>query len=213
MKKRIVSILLTAAMVMTLAAGCGGKSGSDGGDGGDSKEGGDAEYKVALVVNQKFGDKASMDDLASGADQAAEDFGVEIAKVESQDASRYEEDIRAMADQGYDMIVTTYAYMTDATKLVAKEYPDTKFSAIFQTINDGEEKYDNVWDTEFHGEGAFYLGGYIAGLITKTDHVGFVVGAEEPTPNAEGNGFMMGVLAANPDAKVEFSYVDRKSVV
>ena len=194
-------------MVMTLAAGCGGKSGSDGGDGGDSKEGGDAEYKVALVVNQKFGDKASMDDLASGADQAAEDFGVEIAKVESQDASRYEEDIRAMADQGYDMIVTTYAYMTDATKLVAKEYPDTKFSAIFQTINDGEEKYDNVWDTEFHGEGAFYLGGYIAGLITKTDHVGFVVGAEEPTPNAEGNGFMMGVLAANPDAKVEFSYV------
>lgn len=207
MKKRIVSILLTAAMVMTLAAGCGGKSGSDGGDGGDSKEGGDAEYKVALVVNQKFGDKASMDDLASGADQAAEDFGVEIAKVESQDASRYEEDIRAMADQGYDMIVTTYAYMTDATKLVAKEYPDTKFSAIFQTINDGEEKYDNVWDTEFHGEGAFYLGGYIAGLITKTDHVGFVVGAEEPTPNAEGNGFMMGVLAANPDAKVEFSYV------
>lgn len=204
MKKRIVSVLLTAAMVMTLAAGCGGKSGSESNDGGDS---GEAEYKVALVVNQKFGDKASMDDLASGADQAAEDFGVEIAKVESQDASRYEEDIRAMADQGYDMIVTTYAYMTDATKLVAKEYPDTKFSAIFQTINDGEEKYDNVWDTEFHGEGAFYLGGYIAGLLTKTDHVGFVVGAEEPTPNAEGNGFMMGVLASNPDAKVEFSYV------
>ena len=70
-----------------------------------------------------------------------------------------------------------------------------------------ERKYDNVWDTEFHGEGAFYLGGYIAGLLTKTDHVGFVVGAEEPTPNAEGNGFMMGVLASNPDAKVEFSYV------
>ena len=200
MKKRIVSILLTAAMVVTLAAGCGSKGGSDskGGDG----EGKEAEYKVALVVNQKFGDKASMDDLAKGADQAAEDFGVEIAKLESAEASRYEEDIRAMADQGYDMIVTTYAYMTDATKLVAKEYPDTKFSAIFQTINDGDEKYENVWDTEFHGEGAFYLGGYIAGLLTKTDHVGFVVGAEEPTPNAEGNGFMMGVLASNPDSRI-----------
>ena len=204
MKKRIVAVLLTVAMVMTLAVGCGGNSGSDSSGSGDS---GEADYKVALVVNQKFGDKASMDDLASGADQAAKDFGVEIAKVESQDASRYEEDIRAMADQGYDMIVTTYAYMTDATKLVAKEYPDTKFSAIFQTINDGEEKYDNVWDTEFHGEGAFYLGGYIAGLLTKTDHIGFVVGAEEPTPNAEGNGFMMGVLASNPDATVEFSYI------
>ena len=59
MKKRIVSVLLTAAMVMTLAAGCGGKSGSESNDGGDS---GEAEYKVALVVNQKFGDKASMDE-------------------------------------------------------------------------------------------------------------------------------------------------------
>lgn len=106
MKKRIVAVLLTVAMVMTLAVGCGGNSGSDSSGSGDS---GEADYKVALVVNQKFGDKASMDDLASGADQAAKDFGVEIAKVESQDASRYEEDIRAMADQGYDMIVTTYA--------------------------------------------------------------------------------------------------------
>lgn len=34
------------------------------------------------------------------------------------------------------LIVTTYGYMTDATKLVSKEYPDTKYAAIFQTIND-----------------------------------------------------------------------------
>ena len=98
-------------------------------------------------------------------------------------------------------------YMTDATKLVSQEYPDTKYAAIFQFVNGGEEKFDNIWDTEFHGEGAFYLGGYIAGKMTKSNHVGFIVGGEEPTPNAEGNGFMRGVLAANPDATVEFSYV------
>lgn len=46
-------------------------------------DGGTKQLKVALVVNQKFGDKASMDDLAKGADQAAEDFGVEIKKLES----------------------------------------------------------------------------------------------------------------------------------
>lgn len=205
MKRRILAVLLTATMFVGMAAGCGKKdAGSDvGGEAGE----GEKQWKVALVVNQKFGDKASMDDLASGADQAAEDFGVEIKKLESAEASKFEEDIRAMSKAGYDMIVTTYGYMTDATKLVSKEYPDTLYSAIFQTINDGSEAYENIWDTEFHGEGAFYLGGYIAGKLTKTNHVGFVVGAEEPTPNAEGNGFMMGVKAANPDATVEFSYV------
>lgn len=205
-------MLLVAVMVVGLVAGCGKKDDSGSTDSADSTEAqsdeGDGEkLKVALVVNQKFGDKASMDDLAKGADQAAEDFGVEIKKLESAEASKFEEDVRAMSKAGYDLIITTYPYMTDATKLVAEEYPDTKYAAVFQSINDDSTTLDNVWDTEFHGEAAFYLGGYIAGKLTTSNHVGFVVGGEEPTPNAEGNGFMRGVLAANPDATVEFSYV------
>lgn len=199
MKRRVFAILLTIAMVACLMTGCGGEKSDEGAS--------NETLKVALVVNQKFGDKASMDDLAKGADQAAEDFGVEIKKLESAEASKYEEDIRAMAEEGYDLIITTFGYMTDATKLVAAEYPDTKFAAIFQTVNDGEVVAENIWDTEFHGEAAFYLGGYIAGMLTETNHIGMIVGAEEPTPNAEGNGFMLGVKAANPDAVVEFSYV------
>ena len=117
MKKKVLSMLLTAALVMSMAAGCGG--GKDkAAQGSDKADNGEKQYKVALVVNQKFGDKASMDDLAKGADQAAEDFGVEIKKLESAEASKFEEDVRAMADAGYDLIVTTYPYMTDATKLV-----------------------------------------------------------------------------------------------
>lgn len=202
MKKRVLAMMLATMMVVGLVAGCGSKK-----EASEGSENGKEKLKVALVVNQKFGDKASMDDLAKGADQAAKDFGVEIKKLESAEASKYEEDVRAMSKAGYDLIVTTFGYMTDATKLVSKEYPDTKYAAVFQSINTGDEKFANVWDTEFHGEGAFYLGGYIAGKLTKSNHVGFVVGAEEPTPNAEGNGFMLGVKAANPDATVEFSYV------
>ena len=200
MKRRVFAIFLALAMMMAIfMTGCGSESSDEGAS--------NEKLKVALVVNQKFGDKASMDDLAKGADKAAEDFDVEIKKLESAEASKYEEDIRAMAEEGYDLIVTTFGYMTDATKLVAAEYPDTKFAAVFQTVNDGETTVDNIWDTEFHGDAAFYLGGYIAGKLTKTNHIGMIVGAEEPTPNAEGNGFMLGVKAANPDAVVEFSYV------
>ena len=116
MKKRVLAVMLAAVMVVGLVAGCGKKNEPAAADG--KEDGGEKQLKVALVVNQKFGDKASMDDLAKGADQAAEDFGVEIKKLESAEASKFEEDVRAMSKAGYVLIVTTYGYMTDATKLV-----------------------------------------------------------------------------------------------
>ncbi|MEF9970689.1 MAG: BMP family ABC transporter substrate-binding protein [Oscillospiraceae bacterium] len=164
------------------------------------------ELKVALVVNQKFGDKGPMDNLAAGAEKAAKDFGVKVKMLESSSASKFEEDVRAMA-KDYDLVITTFPYMSDATKMVAAEYPDTKFAAVFQFVNDGKTNIPNIWDTEFHGEQAFYINGYIAGKLSKTGSVGMIIGAEEPTPNAEGNGFMQGVKAANPDANVEFAFV------
>lgn len=206
--KKFVSLFLALIMALSLVA-CGGSS--------DTAEDTAAEdtatedtateepLKVALVVNQPFGDKGSMDDLAEGADRAAADFGVEIYKLESEPAS-FEDDLRAMCQQGYDLIVTTYAYMQDATITVAQEYPDVQFCAVFQTINDETVSYPNIWDIEFHGEHAFYVAGYMAGLHTDSNVIGFQCGAEEPSPNAEGNGFMEGALAANPDVSVEFAY-------
>lgn len=202
--KKFLSILLALTMLCTVLTSCGG---SDSSTDDSSSDGENAEepMKVALVVNQPFGDKGSMDDLAAGADRAAADFGVEVYKLES-DTATFEDDIRAMCQQGYDLIVTTFGYMQDATIAVSQEYPDTKFCAVYQTINDGDTKYPNVWDIEFHGEQAFYIAGYMAGLYTKSGTVGIQVGGEEPSPKAEANGFMEGVLASNPDASVDFAY-------
>ena len=137
--------------------------------------------------------------------KAAAELGVEFKKIESSPAS-FEEDIRSMSQEGYDLVITTFGYMSDATKLVAQEFPDTKYAAIFQEINTPEEPVANLWDAVFRGQTTFYVDGYIAGLATKTNRVGFIVGGEEPGPNAEGNGFMRGVRDANPDAVVEFAY-------
>lgn len=203
--KKFLSILLALTLLCTVLSGCGGDTGTTDDGSGDTDEGGDEALKVALVVNQPFGDNGSMDDLAAGADRAAADFGVEVYKLES-DTATFEDDIRAMCQQGYDLIVTTFGYMQDATIAVSQEYPDVQFCAVYQTINTDEANYPNVWDIEFHGEQAFYIAGYMAGLYTESNRVGIQVGGEEPSPKAEANGFMEGVLAANPDATVDFAY-------
>ena len=98
--------MMAALLAVSALSGCGkdkGGSGDTAASGGTENEEGGAEkqYRVALVVNQKFGDKASMDDLAKGADKAAEDFGVEIAKLESAEASRFEEDVTAQIERAF----------------------------------------------------------------------------------------------------------------
>lgn len=202
MKKRFISILVLMCMILTMVAGCGAENGKDEGGSEESSDG----LRVVLIGNQRFGDNGPMDDMASGGERAAKDFGVEFKKIESESAS-FEEDIRAMSEEGYDLIITTFNYMSDATALVAAEFPDTKYAAIFQELNsEGDEKIENLWDAVFRGQTTFYVDGYMAGLATKTNQVGFIVGGEEPGPNAEGNGFMRGVRDANPDAEVQFSY-------
>ena len=197
-------ILTSIVLMLTMAACSGNNSGKkeEKPEQGSSQKG----IKVAVVVNQKFGDNGPMDDIAKGTDRAEKDFGVTVKKLESESAAKFEEDVRAMSAD-YDLVITTFPYMSDATKLVAKEYPDTKYAAVFQFINNNETSISNIWDTEFHGEQAFYLSGYMAGKLTKSGNIGLVIGGEEPTPNAEGNGFMKGVKDANPAANVEFAFV------
>lgn len=194
--KKFISLFLSLIFVLSMVA-CGQQPAS-------TPEV-DSSKKVVLIGNQKFGDKGPMDDMAAGGDRAAAEFGLEFKKMES-DPARFEDDIRTMAQEGYGLIITTFPYMSEATKLVAKEYPNVNFAAVFQSINTPEDTVANLWDSVFLGQTTLYVDGYMAGLATKTNKVGMIIGGEEPSPNAEGNGFMMGVYAANPDATVEFAY-------
>ena len=149
--------------------------------------------RVALVVNQKFGDGGPVDQMMAGLNNASTEFGVEVKSLESVDPAGYEADIRAMANAGYDLIITTFPPMSEATKSIAEEYPDTKFGAIYQFINSSDSSIPNIYDTQFQGQDAMYILGAMASQLTTTGKIGIIIGAEQPSPNADGNAFMRGV--------------------
>ena len=202
MKKRLIGVLLALLMVASLVVGCAKQAATETASAADG-----AGIKVAVVANQKFGDNGPMDNMKAGVESMVEKHGIEAKYLESS-AETFEEDVRAMAEAGYNLIITTFPYMSEATVTVAKEYPKTMFCAIYQFINVGDASYANIWDTEYHGEGAFYVAGWMAGKATQSNVIGFQVGGEEPSPNAEGNGFMRGALAANPNVTVEFACIN-----
>jgi len=166
-----------------------------------------APKKVVLIGAQRFGDKGPMDSMAAGLDQCATDFGFEVKKIESDSAAAYEEDIRGMANEGYDLIITTFPPMTDPTKTIAAEFPNTKFAAIYQFINVEGTSIPNIWDTEFHGEQAFYILGAIATKLSKTKKVAIIEGSETLSNNAQLNGFFKGVKDNCPECEASYAIV------
>lgn len=166
----------------------------------------DAPKKVMLIGDQRFGDQGPMDAFAAGLDKCATDFGFEVSKLESIDPAGYEDDIRAVASEGYDLILTTFPPMTPAQVTVAKEFPEQKFRAIYQFINlEGDaEILPNVSSTEYQGHTVAYILGVIAGSLSKSGKLGAVSGSDDPTVNAADNAWAQGALSVNPDVSVEF---------
>lgn len=167
----------------------------------------DGTIRVALIGNQRFGDGGPMDNMAAGLERAAELYDVEIKTLESISAGAHEEDVRAMAREGYDLILTTFPPMSQATVAVARDFPDTKFAAIYQFINVDGESIPNIWDTTFQGQETLYMTGVLSALLSDSGRIGLIGGAEEPFINNEMNGFLDGVRATDPGAVVDVAFV------
>ena len=211
--KKILALLLAMMMVLAMA-GCGSESKpaeqpaeSAAPEAAPEAAPAEEEVKICLISNQASGDLGPVDAMIAGAERAEKDFGVTVKIIESLDAAGYEEDIRAMAKDGYDLILTTFPPMQEVTIAVAKDYPDVMFGAIFQTSNK-EGSYDNIWSTEYLGSECTYALGSLAATITESGKIGYVSGDEAAAVCDACNGFMRGVHDTNPDAEVLFVSVN-----
>ena len=213
-RKKILALMMALALIVGTLAACGGQTPDTPAAPapetatpapGAAAPAADDALRIAFIANQRFGDSGPIDAMAGGIERAMADFGVEVRKLESIGAANFEADIRAMAGEGFDLVITTFPPMRDATTMIAAEFPDVKFAGIFQSLPG--DPILNYWNAVFHGEGGNYLIGYIAGLMTQANRIGVTFGNEGPTLNAEANGFMLGVRDANPDAMIDFAFI------
>ena len=225
MKKRLLSMALSAVMVLSLAA-CGGQAKetktSTAGTSKTSTASSVSKASSAMASNaSKTSDttKASSDlkvglitDVGGihdhsfnetswkGLEKAKTDFGVEINYLESKTDADYTSNIETFVDEEYDLIICVGFKLAEATKKAAEAHPETKFAIIDDASN---AALPNVTCLTFKQEQASYLVGYVAGLMTKTNNVGFVLGMASDMMNKFGYGYLAGVYAANPKATVQ----------
>lgn len=231
MKKRLLSMALSAVMVLSLAA-CGGQAKdsastksaskttsatsaasttsvasttSAAGSASSTKSGSTttakSDLKVGLITDVGGIHDHSFNETSwKGLEKAKEDFGVEINYLESKTDADYSSNIESFVDEDYDLIVCVGFKLAEATKKAAESHPDKKFAIIDDASN---ASLPNVTCLTFKQEQASYLVGYVAGLVTKKNNVGFVLGMASEMMNKFGYGYLAGVYAANPKATVQ----------
>lgn len=203
------TLWLAVAALATALVGCGSgdKAATETGgtDGTVSKDGG-GETKKKLKVGVVFdsgglGDKSFNDSAWAGVQKAVTDFGVEEKHVESKSVKDIETNLQTLADQGCDIVFAIGINQKDSLEKVAAQYPDTKF-AIVDAVPNPELGLKNVRALLFKEEEGSFLAGYLAGLTTKTNKLGFVGGQEIPLIKKFYSGYAAGAKAANPAVEI-----------
>jgi basic membrane protein A len=119
---------------------------------------------------------------------------------EGPDATRV---IRDLAKQGNDIIFTTsFGYM-DPTLKVAKEFPDTKFDHIT-----GYKRAPNMATGNIRFYEGRYVQGVVAGMMTKSNKIGYIASFPIPEVIQGINAFGLGLRSVNKDAEVSVIWVN-----
>jgi basic membrane protein A len=161
-------------------------------------------FCVGLVTDiGKVDDKTFNQSAHEGATAAAEAVGGFYKYIETTDSKDYAANLKQFTDKSYDVIVTVGFMLGEATAVAAKENPNSKFIGVDQFQ---AEEVANLTGLIFPEDQAGYAAGYLAGLMTKTNKLGQVLGGEIPPVQKFAKGFEAGALKANPAVKVTTVY-------
>ena len=217
MKSTRYLVAVPAALALTLA-GCGGTSGNTespaasgsaapGAPTDDSNCADEAVFCIGLVTDTgKVDDKSFNQSAHEGALAAAEQTKGFYKYIETQDAKDYAANMAQFTNKKYDAIVTVGFLMTDATLEAAKANPGTRFIGVDQGYDPAAVSGKNVTGLIFPEDQAGYGAGYLAGLMTKTNKLGQVLGLEIPPVQKFAKGYEAGAKAANPAVQVTGVY-------
>jgi basic membrane protein A len=127
-----------------------------------------------------------------------------IDRIETVDARDRGPNIAALADAGYDAIITVGSSISSATKAAATNYPAVYFVAVGQSP-DGASA--NLAELVFHEEQSGYLAGTLAAAATSTGRVAAVCEARfVDSVRRYCDGFQAGVEAMSPTVRASVTY-------
>lgn len=130
---------------------------------------------------------------------------IEPMVIQSKNAEDYVPNLDLLVEQGADLAVGNGFMLESAVETSAKRHTSAKFLLIDSPLLDagnGNKPYTlpNVRTVTFKEHEGSFLVGALAGLVTKSNKVGFVGGMEIPLIKRFEAGYRAGIKTTNPKA-------------
>lgn len=166
---------------------------------GDATAPGAGATKLGVILvgtRDDFGYNQGLYDCSVGAEEA---LGLEVMIKESvPEDSSAQAVMEQMIAEGCTIIYATSYGHREYAEIVAANHPEVAFYVTNQT---GQEM-DNIACLVVNGWDAAYANGVCAGLMTKTNELGYIGSFQIPTVISTINAFTLGAQSVNPDVTV-----------
>ena len=204
--KKLISMLVTAALAVTSVFALAGCNSANGGNGGAKA----SNFKVgAIYINSQNDTSGYTYAHHHGITEGMKKIGLDPAKdlyiVDNipEDDEKVKQAIDQLAGNGCNIIFGISFGYINAFEAKAKEYPDIIFSHATGYLSN-DKNFNNYFGRIYQ---ARYLAGIAAGyksLEMKNDNIGYVSawGTEYAETCSGINAFAMGCMAVNPNAKI-----------
>lgn len=202
MSNKSKGFVLLALLAMLLSA-CGG---------GGEEAASDDVFRVAVIMPSNINDLAFSQSMYDALVAIQEEMGgsdkMELVYSEGMfvvdDAAAA---IRDYASEGYDLVIAHGSQYGSSLQEIAPDFPKTSF-AHGTTVNTFvDEGINNVFAYDAASDQGGYVNGVIAGHLTESNVIGVVGPIETGDAKLYIDGFVAGVKAASPDAKVNVNYI------
>lgn len=210
--KKVFELGLTAVLTLSLVA-CGGDSTSASSSAASSSGTSTAETasgeraKKAVYITQ-YGLSAPFTAMCWTGVEVLQDEGWEVKCLEVPETTEFADQIRAMAADGYSVIVTEFDALAEVAIELSDElyeqYPDLQIFLNDTYVDSTSTKncaniICDPWESEF-------VAGYVAAFSTEKENIGWIGHTNQESQDRFRYGFEAGVKYANNGKTVVFAY-------
>ncbi|MEW6604598.1 MAG: BMP family protein [Thermoproteota archaeon] len=163
----------------------------------------DSILRIAVLTDANFTDKGWGESCLKAAQYIEQKYNTSVATEDNVAIPDIETTLVRYADSGYNLIIAHGVQWGEPALQVAKSHPQTKivvFTGLVQSAN-----VASVFPQQ--QQGSFILGA-LAGMMTKTDVIGFVGGEEYPNVINIYEGYKEGAKWANANVSVIGTYLN-----
>ncbi len=184
--------MLTATMVFSLTACGGGKKQTTDSETKTGTESDGTDFAVSMVADTGGVNDQSYNQSAwEGLQQFGKETGSKVGYLESTQAADYAPNFDKLSDQDLGLIWGIGFTMAEPLLQAAEVNPERTFAILDNEFGDATPS--NVACATFNVQDSSFLVGYIAGLTTQTDRVGYIGGMKSPTMDLFEYGYRAGV--------------------